>query len=159
MRLPALRRTAFLAVALAGLAGCEDTGTTVILPPNLSAGRWYMHTANGDALPALIAERTIGLTAEETHIDSATIDVTSAGLWQQRIHLRILHAGVEDREETFYDEGTWTKEAVGFAFVSSVRSRSFSGTMQPGSALSTTETVLTWDAAPSVAGIYRRTVP
>ncbi len=160
MRRSLIRRSAFLALLAAGLLGCEgDGGTVVILPPNLSAGRWYMHEANAEAMPALIAERTIGLTAEETHIDSATIDVTASGTWEQRVHLRIMHSGVEDRQETFYDEGTWTREAVGFAFVSAVRSRTFSATMQPGGALLTSETILSWSGAPTVTGTYRKTVP
>ena len=152
MCLPSLRRAAFLAVLAAGLSGCEDAGTTVILPPTLTAGRWYLHSANGEDIPSLIADRVIGLTQEETFIDSATIDVTSAGEYEQRIYLRILHAGVEDREETFIDSGTWTREAVGFAFVSTLRSRTYSATMQPGSALVTSETLLTWSGAPTVAG-------
>ena len=159
MRHLPLRRAAFLAVLAAGLVGCEgDGGTTVILPPNLTTGRWYLHAANGEDVPALVAERTIGLTAEETHIDSATIDVTAGG-WEQRVHLRIMHAGVEDRQETFYDEGTWTRETVGFAFVSTVRSRTFSGTIQPGGALTTTESILSWSGAPTVTGTYRKTPP
>jgi hypothetical protein len=159
MRHLPLRRAAFLAVLAAGLLGCEDAGTTVILAPTLTPGRWYLHSANGEGIPSLIGDRVIGLTQEETFIDSATIDVTAAGVYEQRIHLRILHAGVEDRQETFYDAGTWTREAVGFAFVSTLRSRTFSGTMQPGSALVTSETVLSWSGAPTIAGTYRKTLP
>jgi len=159
MRLPSLRRAALLASLAAGLVGCEDAGTTVILQPSLSPGRWYLHAANGEDIPALIGDRTIGLTQEETFIDSATIDVTATGEYEQRIHLRILHAGVEDRQETFYDAGTWTREAVGFAFVSGLRARTFSGTVQPGGALISSESVLTWSGAPTVAGTYRKTLP
>ncbi len=128
-------------------------------PTNLTEGRWFLHSVNGEAVPALVAERIIGITAEETHIDSATIDVTLSGTWTQRVFVRVLYGGAVDREEMFLDQGTWTREPASFAFVSSVRSRAFSAQLTSVGTLISTETLLSWTGAPTLTGTYGLTVP
>lgn len=156
----ALRRMVALLALSAGLAACgEDSGTTVIFPTTLRPGTWYLHDANGDTLPALVAERFIGIATELTFLDSATITVIAGGTFEQRHHISVFVSGALDRQELLFDRGDWARQTAGYAFVSDLRSRSFTGTMPFASLLSTTEPILSWASAPSVAGNYRLTPP
>lgn len=141
-------------------AACDGTaGTTVVLPARLRPGNWYIHEANGDTLPAEIGRRTVGIAQELTFIDSATITIVAGGTWEQKVYLRMTLNGATDREELFYDRGSWAAGTVGYTLVSTIRSRSTSVLMGSSSLMNTTESLLSWTAAPTVTGSYRTTPP
>lgn len=143
-----------------GFAACSgESATTVVPPGTLTPGTWYMHEANGDSLPALIATRFVGIVTEETYLDSATITVVAGGTWEQRHYYSVFVSGALDREELLFDRGAWAPQTAGYSFVSALRSRAFTGTFPFPSLLATTEPILTWTSAPSVAGDYRQVRP
>ena len=155
-----IHRTVARFALFAALTACgEDSGTTVILSPTLRVGTWYLHEANDDALPSLIAERFVGIATEQTYLDSASITVLVGGAWEQRHYIRVLVSGALDRQELLFDRGDWARGSVGYSFVSDLRSRTFSATLPFASLLTTTEPVLSWSSAPSVSGSYRQTRP
>jgi hypothetical protein len=155
-----LRRTIGL-LALTGSAwGCGDElPTGIVAPTVLRPGTWYLHQANAEALPALIAERTVGIAIEKTYLDSATITVATDGTWEQKVYLSVLVTDVLDREELMFDRGAWEKLTFGYGFTSTLRTRSFTATIPFVTLLSTTESVLSWTSAPGVTGQYYQTPP
>ena len=161
MSTPTIRRVrGVLALCTLLAAACgDDTGTTVVLPARLRPGTWYIHEANGDTLPAEIGKRTVGIAQEITYIDSATITIVAGGTWQQKVFLRMTLNGATDRQELFYDQGNWAAGSVGYTLVSTIRSRSTAVTMGSSTLMNTTESLLSWTAAPTVTGAYRTTPP
>lgn len=161
---PMIRRFA-LVVALSAIAvGCEDSGTVTAPPPTsaeLGGGLWYLNTANGDALPAKIAERPVGAAIEETFLDSAqiTIDVNS-GTWRQRYWYRVLLFGALDRAEVVVDSGSYALATSStYFFASGYRTRTLAVSPSSTTRMDTTEPIVFFTDAPAVTGLYRRTRP
>lgn len=159
------RRSSCTAIALGfvglGLLACgEDAGPTP--PPTnvpLTPATWYMHAANDIDLPgAEVARRFIGIVDEQTLVDSSRIHVEANGTWEQRVWLRVLHAGVLDRAELVIDEGTWTASGSENAFVSTLRSRTFTLHVSSAALVSSDEPMVFFPGAPNVQGVYR-TIP
>jgi hypothetical protein len=155
-----LRRTIGL-LALTGSAwGCGDELPTGIAPPAvLRPGTWYLHQADNEPLPALVAERTVGIASEKTYLDSATILVATDGTWEQKVYLRVLVSDALDREELMFDRGTWAKLTFGYSFSSTLRTRTIGASLPFVTMLNTTESVLFWTSAPAITGRYFQTPP
>ncbi len=161
---PMIRRFALVLALSAASVGCEESGT-VTAPPTTAAelggGLWYLNTANGDELPAKIAERPVGAALEETFLDSAqiTIDVNS-GTWRQRYWYRVLLFGTLDRAEVVVDSGRYTLATSStYFFASGYRTRTLAVSPTGTTQMDTTEPIVFFPNAPTVAGLYRRTRP
>lgn len=155
-----LRALAVLCLALSVAACDEDTGTTpppvdVPLPP----GTWFMHSANGLALPAEISRRFVGLVDEQTILDSARFTITGLGDWEQRYWTRVLHIGVLDRRELVIDEGTWASAGGINTFTSTLRGRTFGITVIDDDEIVSDEPMVFFPNAINVTGVYRTTPP
>lgn len=157
--MPAFRsvRTFALALCAFALVACGDDVTpppppgTVLLPP----GDWFMHSANSVSLPgAEIARRLVGVTDEQTLLDSARIEVNASGTWQQRYWTRVLHDGELDRAELVIDEGNWTTSGNQNHFVSTLRARTFVIVANSDVRINSSEPMVSFANAPVVAGVY-----
>lgn len=163
--MPTLRTRARLSlIGLVVALACGDGTGSSGPPPTpgpLESGPWYLHTANGDPLPAKISERIVGVALEETFVDSARIDVDlNAGTWEQRYWIRVLVTGVLDRQEVVIDFGDY---AIGpgmtYLFTSDVRTRSLVIGSVTSLSFVSTEPMLFYVDAPDVTGLYRTTPP
>lgn len=147
----------------AALSACgEETGVTTPQPgtPTLLFGTWHLHEIGGDALPAVAAERYVGVVFEETWVDSAQMSVDPfQRTWSQRYWTRITHNGVLDRSEAVLDEGTYESASATLTFTSIARQRVFSVSVTSGTQLATDEALATFVGAPSVLTIYRSSRP
>lgn len=158
--LRSVRRFA-IALGVAALGACDEEGTTTpppVLVP-LGDGTYYMHSANGIALPAEISRRFIGVVDEQTMLDSARIEVVSGGAWRQRYWIRVLHTGVLDRSEVVIDEGTWAVSGNLNLFTSTIRTRTFNVGVDDATRFASDEPMVFYPGAPRVLGIYRTTRP
>lgn len=122
------RRVLFAVILAVGLAACEDGGGTTTPPTPggpLIPGTWYMHTADGDTLPAKISERIVGVALEATMLDSAQLVVNADLSYEQRYWIRVLVTGTLDRSDVVLDEGNFASEGLGYRLTSSLRAREF----------------------------------
>ena len=123
-------RLGFAALLLAFAVACDGTGTAA--PPDIPGlgavrpGTWYMHAANGTILPAVISDRFIGISPEQTFLDSARFLVDPNGTYQQLYWIRVLVTGTLDREEVVLDQGFWSSFGGDNQFRSLVRPRALS---------------------------------
>lgn len=160
-----LRRTlsSLSAAALLALAGCGEDGAGPVNPPPggtpLTPGNWFMHTANGEPLPAEIARRFIGVVDEQTLLDSAFLSVAPNGSWTQRYYTRVLHIGVLDRSELVIDEGNWTAGTTSTVFTSTLRARTFEVAANTADRATSDEPMVFFPNATNVTGVYRTTPP
>lgn len=142
------------------LAACG--GEQVLLPasPTPVVGpTWYLHAANDTTLPARIAARVIGVVAEETYLDSATITLDSAGTYEQRYWMRVFLAGALDRADAVVDRGSWTESLGTYTLTSGLRTRALTLTSPDTGRLLSAERMVTYLTAPTTAGLYRRSRP
>jgi hypothetical protein len=167
MPVPRRRRPIPLAFALGALlslvAACGEDNTGTIEPPEptpLTPGDWYMHTANGNALPgAEIARRFVGVVDEQTLLDSARLQVSAEGSYEQRYWTRTFHGGVLDRSEVVVDIGTWDTDGPVSTFISTLRARSFEVTANAADRATSDEPMVFFPNATNVTGVYRTTPP
>ena len=157
------RRLLLAVILLAGVAACSDQGT-IIVPPStggpLIPGTWYLHTANGDTLPAKISERIVGVATETTRLDSARLLVNSDLTYEQRFWIRVFVTGVLDRTEVVTDNGTFGSEGRGFRLTSSLRARDFTMVVPSLGSLTTTEQMLFFvNNPPMTTGAYKLSRP
>jgi hypothetical protein len=152
-----------LGIALLAVTACgEGTVGPVDPPPDgtpLTPGNWFMHTANGNALPAEIARRFIGVVDEQTMLDSAILSVAPNGSWSQRYYTRVLHAGALDRADVVIDEGNWTAGTTNTAFTSTLRTRTFTVAANTASQATSDEPMVFFPNATNVTGVYRTSPP
>ena len=157
-----MRHRLLVAAALLVLAGCESDGGTA--PPTLGGplipGTWYMHSADGEALPAEISVRPTGVAQEKTIIDSARLEIRADLTYSQRYWARVLLNEVLDRREVIIDEGTFATEHTGFRLSSSLRTRLFTMFVPTLGTLNTSEQMVFYEVdAPITSGVYRLTRP
>ncbi len=116
----ALRRSAALLISL--LAACGDAPTDPHSPlPPLEAGTWYVHSANGLALPALVAHGLDGGELVQTFLDSLQLVVGADGRWEQRAWLAEFRAGLPEGHVSRQDAGAWAATDSGYLFTSDLR--------------------------------------
>ena len=158
---PALSIVVVLMVALAACDGGPAAPRDGLdaAPSPLTIGIWYLNAANDSSLPATISERFIGVTPEQSIVDSARLTVRVDQYYEQRTWLRVLHNGQLDRTELVVDEGTWIATAVDYQFTSSTRPRIFSLTVSNGTIATTLERMVFFANAPVTTGRYRMTRP
>lgn len=155
-------RALLTAVFFVGSVSCgggnsAPSGPPVQLP--VSSGTWYLHTANSLALPAAISDRFIGVSPEQTLLDSARLLVNSNGSYQQILWMRVMINGSLDRAEVVLDEGVWSTFAGQNSFHSTVRQRLINASSPTPDVIATSEQVLFWTGAPLISGVYRRSRP
>jgi hypothetical protein len=159
-----IRRVALVVALATAVVACDDSGT-VTEPPTTAAelggGLWYLNTANGEALPAKIAERPVGVALEETFLDSAQIVIdVNTGTWRQRYWYRVLLFGTLDRAEVVVDSGSYTiATSSTYFFASGYRTRTLAVSPAGATRMDTTEPIVFFPSAPAVTGLYRRTRP
>lgn len=159
------RPARFILVGLAAALAACDGGT--VAPPDgvdnapspLSIGTWYLNAANDSVLPATISNRFIGVTPEQTIVDSARLIVRVDQYYEQRVWIRVFLNGTLDRTELMVDEGTWTPTPVDYQFTSSIRPRIFSVTASAGGVVNSLERMVFFANAPVTSGRYRMTRP
>ncbi len=157
------RRVLFAVILAVGLAACEDTG--IITPPPttggpLIPGTWYMHSADGDALPAKISERIVGVALEATMLDSAQLMVNADLSYEQRYWIRVLVTGTLDRSDVVLDEGNFASERLGFRLTSSLRAREFTFVVPSlGNITSSEQMVFFANNPPITTGTYKLSHP
>lgn len=158
-----MRPSAFLALFLLGLAGCDASTTTA--PPvtgggPLVPGTWYMHTADGDTLPAKISTRIVGVAQEITYLDSAQLVIRADLTYEQRYWTRTTVTTILDRTDAVIDLGTFTSALGGFNLSSSVRSRLFTMSVPSLGNLTTREQMVFFESDPPVTtGTYKLSRP
>ncbi|MBL8996566.1 MAG: hypothetical protein KJZ74_01625 [Gemmatimonadales bacterium] len=149
---------------VAALAACDGGSVTPpdgvdLAPSPLSIGTWYLHAANDSVIPATISSRFIGVTPEETIVDSARLIVRVDQYYEQRVWMRVFLNGTLDRTEIMVDEGIWTPTPVDYQFTSSIRPRIFSVTATSGGVVNSLERMVFFANAPVTSGRYRMTRP
>lgn len=164
MRYTTARLRVLAAIPLALIASCDGNGVTTPPPPPTPAplppGIWFMHEANDEALPAMIADRIVGVAQEQTFLDSARLVVGANGAWEQRYWFRVNVTQNLDRAETILDEGTWGPPySATYLFESNVRARTFSATIPRSGVVLTNEVMLHYVGASAVTGRYLQTHP
>jgi hypothetical protein len=155
-------RASIIALAALAVASC---GEDAVAPPTprpipLIPAVWYMHAANGNDLPAAeVARRFIGVTDEQTLVDSARIDIRSGGTWEQRYWVRVFHNGNLDRSEFVLDEGSWAEDGSQMTFTSALRARTFTMTATVLTEATSNERMVFFVDAPVIVGTYRPIEP
>lgn len=147
---------------LLALPGCDNAEISAPAPPvtiPLTEGEWRLDRANGADLPAEIGRRFVGVTDEQTLVDSARLIVRGDDTWEQRIAVRVLHNGTLDREEVIFDTGTWTSAGNVSTFTSQVRPRTFTVTANSASQATSNEAMVFFVGATNVTGVYRTAPP
>lgn len=156
-------RRLFPAALLVVAVACGDVtapGVPVLEPKELTSGTWYMHSADGEDLPAKISERNVGVALEETFVDSARLVVSVNGVWRQSYWIRVNVSGNLDREELITDEGIWGPPfSAVYGFTSSIRARAFSVTVVSDDEITSSEKLLFYVGASAVTGVYRTARP
>jgi len=157
------RSVLFAAVLALGLAACEAGGVTATPPTTggpLIPGTWYMHTADGDALPAKISERIVGVALEATMLDSAQLVVNADLTYEQRYWIRVLITGNLDRSDVVLDEGVFASEGLGFRLTSSLRAREFTFVVPSLGNITTSEQLVFFANDPPITtGTYKLSHP
>lgn len=157
------RNVLFAVLLSLGVAACDADGTTNP-PPGTGAplvpATWHMHSADGDALPAVISDRIVGVAQERTMLDSATLVINGDLTYEQRYWIRVLVTGNLDRSEMVFDEGTYAAEGLGYRVTSDLRAREFSFVVPAIGDITTTEQMLFFaNAPPLTTGTYRLARP
>lgn len=163
MPLPRSRHLLLAALMSTGLAACGESGTTNPPPGGgapLVPATWHMHTADGEALPAVISERIVGVAQERTMLDSSILVINDDFTYEQRYWIRVLVTGNLDRSEMVFDEGTYAPEGLGYRVISDLRAREFSFVVPTIGDITTTEQMLFFaNAPPLTTGTYRLSRP
>lgn len=113
-------------------------------PALLTDGSWALDQANGQALPAQVAQRTVNGEVERVYVDSAFLDVRADGRWTQRFHTRTVVNGVVTRRDHVEDAGFARREASHYRFSSVSGSRSATVDNAEAARLEVTETLVLW---------------
>jgi hypothetical protein len=141
------------------LAGCEES--TGVTPPRpiagvLIPGVWEVASVNNDTLSQKIATRIIGVSLEETYLDSIRLTVRDDRTYSQRAWLRVMINGQMDREDVLVDEGTINDGPTSsFEFESTLRNRTSVFESPRLGALSSTEQFVFYQSAPTSTVRYR----
>ncbi len=112
--------TAALIVSILVACGDAPTDPSTPLPP-MEAGTWHVHSANGLALPALVAHGLDQGDLMQTFLDSLQLVVGADGRWEQRAWLAEFRAGLPTGHLTRQDAGAWVVTDTGYLFTSDVR--------------------------------------
>ncbi|MBX3173700.1 MAG: hypothetical protein KF709_04775 [Gemmatimonadaceae bacterium] len=121
--------TAVATAAVVFLASC--TGDSPAGPPRsqplppLAAATWYVHAAEGQPLPALIAHRLVDGTLEQDFLDSATVEVRADSTWERRMWFQRYRAGATPVRVAQLEWGRWAVSDSGYLFTSDLGVRSF----------------------------------
>jgi len=157
------RSVLFALILTAGIGACEAGGITTTPPTTggpLIPGTWYMHTADGDTLPAKISERIVGVALEATMLDSAQLVVNADLSYEQRYWIRVLVTGTLDRSDVVLDEGTFGSEGLGFRLTSSLRAREFTFVVPSLGNITTSEQMVFFANNPPITtGTYKLSHP
>jgi hypothetical protein len=170
---PSLAFRAFAAVLLATtVAACGSDDAVAPTPANplppLAAATWYVHTAEGQRLPALVAHRLEQGNLVQDFLDSALVQVTADGRWERRLWMSRYRAGRYEAALPSLEVGTWTATDTAYLFTAEPSGRRFAlAALTPGEPATlplrgTAEgyieaTVRTVRPEPSVVGTYRVT--
>lgn len=159
-----LRRMIPLFVLGTALAACTETSpvgpSPTPPPPALQVGTFDLTRAEGQALPAYIAHRTVSGQLEQVYVDSARLIVTADGRFQQSIWTRTLRDGALSHRDNWIDAGAWRLAGQSYVFTSNGGSRQLTVRTATQAVLNVTETMVGWPQAGVVIGLYaRRTTP
>ena len=126
-----------LTVVVASAACDNDVNSPVALDPlpPLAAETWHVHTADGQALPALVAHGIVQGALEQTFLDSAQLRTTADGRWELRTWLQLFRAGELVNHVPRLDAGAWTVTDAGYQFTSDVRGPQFVLSQVPGTSI------------------------
>ncbi len=115
--------------ALAALLLAACTTDSPVAPvrnlPPLEARLWYVQSADGQQLPALIAHRLVEGSLEQTFLDSATVQITADGRWVRRFWMQRLRAGQRVASEASQRVGTWSATPESYLFIEEPAGRTF----------------------------------
>lgn len=152
----ALRALFLPALLVAASCGEDQSGPTdpLLLEP-LESAEWFMHEADGQALPAVIAHREVDGQYEETILDIARLQVFANGTYEQRYRVRTLRDGVEVQADAVIDVGTWTARATDYLLTSGTRVRSFTIAPPSDAGVTSREVMVHRPEAGQVVGLYR----
>jgi len=112
------------ALLLAACTADSPVAPVENLPP-LEARLWYVQSADGQQMPALIAHRLVEGSLEQTFLDSATVQITADGRWIRRFWMQRLLAGERVASEASQLVGTWTATPESYRFVEDLSGRTF----------------------------------
>lgn len=166
-----LRRTLPALLAIVAL-GCESSSPLAPPPreplPPLATATWFVHSAEGQSLPALVAHRLESGDYVQDFLDSARVQVTAAGTWTRTMWLSRYRAGSYESSFAGIEGGTWVAGDSAYTFTADVSGRSFSvRAMTPGDSVVlpvrgfgegyVLATLRTSSPPPAVVGSYRVT--
>jgi hypothetical protein len=101
-----------LAAAVAVMA-CAEDATDIVGPgpgplPPLASATWYVHTSDGQPLPALLGHRMLpGNVLEQDFLDSTKFEVNADGTWQKSAWYHRFRNGTLHSWRTAQDFGSW----------------------------------------------------
>lgn len=157
-----LRALLIPGLAIVTVVSCDDGVAGPIIGPQsrpLSDGTWYLNSLGDSALGTVVSARFVGAAEELAVLDSATLVIGQQGSFEQRFWIRFLVSGVLDRSDVVIDQGEWIQTALGYTFVSTIRSRTFEIRVPADNRLESRESFVFYANPPIVDGVYRRTRP
>lgn len=139
-------------------SACDSGGLTPAGPealPPLATVTWEMVEADGQALPAVVAHRTLeGNVLEQSILESAVVHVDADGTYEQVFRIRTVANGVEQSNVLVQDIGVWTAGTERYALESDTRERVFEVEPIVNGTLRTLEAMVFRPEAGRVRGRY-----
>lgn len=102
-------RLVLVAALFVTTTACSDSSAPAApapLPP-LGDQAWYVHTSDGQPLPALLGHRLVNGALEQDFLDSTRLDVYADGRWEQRAWYQRFRSGTFIEARTALDAGRW----------------------------------------------------
>jgi hypothetical protein len=122
-------RSDLLAIALSlGAIACGTDSPSLVSPeplPPLEAQTWHVHSAGGQPMPALVAQRPVGEEIEWTFADSGRLVIAADGRWEQQLFLESFLVSEPAGQATRLDAGDWTVTDTGYLFTSDAQGARF----------------------------------
>jgi hypothetical protein len=187
---PITRRSMALLFFVATLSFTACTDSPGAPPPHgslppLAAGAWYMHSADGQSLPAMVAHRLVDGVLEQTFIDSSRLEINSNGTWQQAVFKRRVLIGLPAMSDTsgtgpaasrrsktsvstptggdvlepVLHTGLWTATDSAYRFVADVGAREFVVRAPAADSFAAYQKLVEFEQSGLVRGVFRRTPP
>lgn len=150
--------TLLASTALLALMACGDDTTQPPPgepPPPLEARTWALARVGGQALPVVVAERTVDGQLERIYVDSARIEIRADRTFEQRIWTRAVRGSTVRESAGWVDAGTWRADGARYRMASPTSARTLLVDNSEEGRLVVTERLTLAIGAGEVRGEYR----
>lgn len=106
-------------VMLSFVVACDDASPVAPIQnlPPLQTAIWHVHVSDGQAMPALLGQRTIaGNVLEQDFLDSSRVEIDRDGSWEHKAWYQQFRGGEHYAWVSTLDWGTWTATPTGYEF-------------------------------------------